>query len=459
MMPGRHGRRGPHRTAAARCGAAAVRRPAGVRFAAATAACGSAVALLLLLAGLFVLPPGAGAAGATPSGAMPAASGGRVAPVAAATAPEEDVALTVGLFPWVPRPAQVEEAVREAWARRHPDVPLEFVTWDCYASDPPASLDVFVFDAVFRERFRRLRLLHSLPARLLGDAGDFAPAAAEAAYAGGRIWGVPQYQCADMLVYRRGDRALGRAHTLSRLVATLGTGTYKGRRPPRGTGLMIDLSSAWTAGSLYVDATVDARGRYVPVPRLPLRPGAVDPCLVADLRDLRRTASLADARYVGGDGFSRARWFGRGYGRAVVTYTEGLGAMGARGRRAAIVERLPLSDRRDVPLVYVDLVSVSRVLEDGPAEELALAEELAGLVGSSEVAVAALGRWHGRAPQYVLPARLSAFAALGRHDPVYRRIRRVALAGRPHPFLLGAGSRRWFETIAPVVLRRVLAAP
>ena len=59
------------------------------------------------------------------------------------------ITLKVGLFPWVPRPHQVEDVIAAARKQRHPDVPLTFVFWDCYSSDPPTKLDVFVFDAIY----------------------------------------------------------------------------------------------------------------------------------------------------------------------------------------------------------------------------------------------------------------------------------------------------------------------
>ena len=61
--------------------------------------------------------------------------------------------LEVALFPYVPDRVRLQEAVSDVWKREHPDVSLHFADWDCYASDPDPSIDVFVFDGIYLSSF------------------------------------------------------------------------------------------------------------------------------------------------------------------------------------------------------------------------------------------------------------------------------------------------------------------
>ena len=70
--------------------------------------------------------------------------------------------LNVALFQWVPRLEQFEEVIEEEWGKPHPDVPLNFVKWDSYDTDPPATLDVFVFDGIFLTYFVQQEFLEPI---------------------------------------------------------------------------------------------------------------------------------------------------------------------------------------------------------------------------------------------------------------------------------------------------------
>ena len=51
-------------------------------------------------------------------------------------AQSEDLSLKVALFPYLADPEGFQEAVRDSWGQRHPDVELHFTDWNCYHSDP-----------------------------------------------------------------------------------------------------------------------------------------------------------------------------------------------------------------------------------------------------------------------------------------------------------------------------------
>ncbi len=64
-----------------------------------------------------------------------------------------ELMLSVALYPYVPDIKIFKTAVQSVWENLHPDVKLNFISWDCYSDDPPENLDVFVFDAIFLHDF------------------------------------------------------------------------------------------------------------------------------------------------------------------------------------------------------------------------------------------------------------------------------------------------------------------
>jgi thiamine pyridinylase len=366
--------------------------------------------------------------------------------------------LRVAIFPWVPRPRQFEAVIAAAWSQRHPDVPLRFVTWDCYSSDPREDLDVFVFDAVFLDYFRERGFLEPLAAGEIEQPADILPYAMQAARSGDTVYGVPQLGCTSLLFFRRGDRALEAARDLGDVVAALGEGTYASLKAPRGRGLLVDLSDPTADGCLYLDALVDNYGVYTPDPPLAPSPGKVDRWAVANVRTLLHMASRKGARYASPDQFARGEWFAQGRGRALIGYAENLSAMGDSGRETVALKLMPLSDRRNIPLFYADLVGVNSAIGSGATR--ALAVELANLMASEDVVTSALGPWRGDdPPQYIFPVRHSVLGTLAARYPLYRRMEELIEGTEIRPFRLGADSRHWFDEMSPTIKRQVFATP
>ena len=75
---------------------------------------------------------------------------------------EKDMTLTVAIYPYVPNSDKFKEIILSAWKQKHPDVKLNFVDWDCYSSDPPSTLDVFIFDAIYLSYFQSKGFLEPL---------------------------------------------------------------------------------------------------------------------------------------------------------------------------------------------------------------------------------------------------------------------------------------------------------
>lgn len=425
---------------------------------------------LILLMAFFALIGGAALAGGAFSHQLAAAheTAGPAATFRGAGAGSST--LTVALFPWVPRPEQVEQAVASAWQSRHPDVALRFVEWDCYDADPPSGVDVFVFDAILLRDYVERGLVQPLVDAEVEHASDLLPYALRAARGDdGALYGVPMYGCASLLFYRDGDTALERADDLGDLVKALGPARYTTVKPPRGKGLLVDLSSASMDAFFYVEALEDTYGVYTADPPLAPTAAKLDRWALAGLRDLR---VMAGAKHAGAETtgqFTRSEWFGAGRGRALIGFSESLCDMSAAARDAVRLKIVPFSDsgRGDVRLFYTDIVSLDPALTAGPRRDLAL--ELANLIASTDVMVAAVGpSADDLAPQYLFPVRRSVYDELAPRYPLYARMAELIGAApgsaatpggsaEPQPFRLGAEMDRWLDMMGPVIKKQVFA--
>lgn len=357
--------------------------------------------------------------------------------------PVTGATLKVGLYPYVPRPAQVQQAVAAAWAATEPTVSLEFNSeWDGgYDTDPVAlDLDVFVFDAIYLADYIASGVLAPLSSDAISNPADFLPyALAGVRRDAASYWAVPMYGCAAILFYRPGDVALADATTASAVEAAIRDCSYTSKLPPDQRGLMLDMSGGTTSACQYIDAVTSIDGSW-PVP-LPPDVADLNPTAIQTLRQL-----IADSSYYNATGdfapYGRAAAFGlQGVGRAVVGFTESMSAMGA-AREQVQFKVMPLGDDTEArPLFYSDVIGVRQ----GP--NAALATRLANLMGSTDVLVAAMGSSDGESPQYLMPARESVFTTLGASDPIYLRMQAMVDDANPRLFALPAGGRDWVSRL------------
>lgn len=366
--------------------------------------------------------------------------------------------LSVAVYPYVPRKQQFIDELSARWASVHPEIALEFVDWDCYDSDPPADLDVFVFDAIYLDDFVTEGHLARLDASEVEGAEDFLAYAREGVQATdgqGGWWALPQLGCADILFYREGDEALAKAEDFAAIEAALGSCTYAEDTPPEGVGLLLDASGGTTNACRYVEAGQDLAHAYTPAPALP----AADALVQANLDLLRAEiglSSLAEARKDYGQAYGRAASFDTGVGRAMVGFTESMWAM-KEHRDAVDFRVMPLDGEPGVDLFYADLVGVNARI---PANERPAALELANLMTSAAYISAVFGpSADDPSPQYLMPARTSVFDELGGTFPIYAEMRAMVEAADPHLFRLGPGARDWLEDTKSAIKAAVYADP
>ncbi len=364
--------------------------------------------------------------------------------------------LNIALYPYVPRLDEFKQAVTEAWAKVQPDVNLNYVDWDCYSQDPPKDLDVFVFDGIFLDDFASKGYLAALTPGDIEDSNDFLHYAMDDSKVHNTYYGIPQLGCANLLFYRQGDTPLAQAGTLEQVYRVLGKCANPSIPPPQGNSLLVDLSGGTTDACLYLETVQEINHKYTPDPPLPSA-DKLDKQAVTNLQSLVYMGCKEQVEYSSANSYQRAAWFGAGLGRAAIGFTESMSAMGD-ARKTAGFRLMPLANKNDVHLFYIDLVGMNAAVTDPTRKSLAL--KLANLAASSNVLVASIGPTLGYDyPQYLMPVRKSVFTALGKDDPIYQRMYELVSTSHPHMFRIGPNSKQWLSANKRAIKQTILTVP
>lgn len=249
--------------------------------------------------------------------------------------------LTVGLYPWVPRLQQFQDAISTQWAKVQPNVNLHFLTsdeWDGgYHMNPPANADVYVMDAMFLNYFNSIGSVDLLQDDEVLNKQDFFDYAIDGVKnpSGGYL-AVPMLGCANVLFYHEEDSAVASAQTISALKQTLKTCTFTSMVPPGPRGLMIDMQGASTAACRYIESEAGIQGTW-PISL----PETIDPTAMGFLRTMMDMTSFYNATKAGDNTYNRGTWYSEGYGRVFVGYTETFSAMSAQTRATTKLNRSP----------------------------------------------------------------------------------------------------------------------
>ncbi|KGS05272.1 MULTISPECIES: thiamine pyridinylase [Burkholderia] len=359
--------------------------------------------------------------------------------------------LTVALYPWVPRVDQFKSAIETEWKKVQPAVALQFVSaddWDGgYRKNPPANVDVYVYDAIFFDYFRSQNWLEPLAANEIRNIDDFLPYAIDGVKAGDRYYSIPQLGCANVLFYRKDDAALAAATTLTQVRSALKQCTFTSEIPPDKRGLMIDMSGRTTNAALYLDAAHSRTGAY-PLP-LPWSANDLNGDALASLRSLMAMSSWPNATAELPGQYDRSVWFSDGDGRAVIGYSESMSAMSEAARQNLDFKFLPLSDEPQPPLFYADVIGVNTTTHARGTR--ALAVQLANVIAASSTMVQSVGPDGSGVPQYLFSARRSVLQTLAQRYPLYRKMVTLLDARQPVMFKIDAQSRNWLASMsAPI---------
>ncbi len=376
--------------------------------------------------------------------------------------------LNVALFQWVPRLEQFEKVIEEEWGKLHPDVPLTFVKWDSYDTDPPATLDVFVFDGIFLTYFVQQGFLEPIMPTGIDQFDDLLPFVREGTRVDGRYYGIPQLACTGFFFCRGKDdqdcrTCIHSPGTLADIYKYIGNNDAPDCVVPApDSGLLMNLGGGTTCSLLYLDAVQDITGHYTANPTLPPpHPGALDPAAITNLQLVVKMTGESQGRFSATQAYQRAGWFSSNSGKALVHYSESSWRMWYLSRDALLTKIMPLGPK-PVNLLYVDIAGIKRGLKE-PKKKLAL--ELANLITGTDTMVKCLKPW-GDGPdqslQYLLPVRTSVFNVMFHLDDsgLYKKFFAVLQADNPKVYRIGAGLKKWFESgIKDVIKAAIYKSP
>lgn len=362
-----------------------------------------------------------------------------------AGAPQQDLTLTVGLYPYVPNLTQFQTVITTAWDELDTGVDLDFVKYDCYSNDPPPSLEVFVFDGIFLSYFATATSNYLRPFSTweISNFDDYLPYAIEGAQYGGEYYALPQIGCTNILFYRSGDEKMSDVNTLGDLWTALGPATYTWPEPPQGTGFMMDFSGGTTDACTYIAAYESYYNSYTTTPPTPSASN-LDQNVLANLSLMVQMAGPAQAAWVVpfDDPYQRAQWFDSGAAEAMVGFTESMSNMPDHLSTTRFKE-MPLGGNPDFSLFFVDVVGVNSNVVGTTLEDYAV--QLANLMTSTAVIVDTFSTGAPSGAQYLMPVRSSVFVQLGAVFPQYQAMYDLVLSLNPKFFRLGPTSRNWLN--------------
>lgn len=358
--------------------------------------------------------------------------------------------LNVALYGYVPDPESFKSAVEERWSAVKPNVKLNFVDWDCYDSDPPEDLDVFVFDSIFLSHFVDSGQLLPIPSNKISRKRDILKFALDGCTVDGSIYAIPQIVCTNLLYSRKDDLQLYNTNTVSQLYNIIGERESDDVIPGNNEGLLIDMSGRTTKVCMYLDALIDTNQMYTDYFELPDL-DALNIDALKNLKKLELMAGKTQANYWpdNNDAYIRAEWFKNGKGRAYIGYTEAMCKMKDYNENIDF-KMISLSDRCDIPIFYGDVVGINSSVKNTRKEKLAI--KLANIISDKDTLVKAIKpKEENEHPQYLLPARNSVYYELMIDYPIYLKLLFLVNEPNNHLFKLGPNSREWLEDAKEVI--------
>lgn len=363
--------------------------------------------------------------------------------------------LKVGLYPYVPRVKQFKQVLDKKWATLNTGIRLDIITdesvWDGGYDKNPGTIDVYVFDGLFLNKYKNAKLLEPLKANEIDPSGNLADFlsftingvknSGEETYSG-----IPMFGCTNILFYRKGS-GLENATTFNQVHNVVKTCQYTGLVPGHTPhdGMMLDMSGKTTNATYYIAAQYAMNGQY-PFPT----PKEIDGNVIHRLKTLMMMSSYLNSTNADLESYQRGFWFGQGYGTSFVGFTESMSGI-ARGNGGKLPDNfdfkpLPLWNNGETtnPIFYADIIGVN---PKGQAGDITNAKKLAALLGSTEVVEqsSAGEESSNNVPQYLLLARKSAYTALENKYPMYQKM--LAMIDNPEIklFTLSDNLFEWFN--------------
>lgn len=371
--------------------------------------------------------------------------------------------ISIALYAYVPDRSVFEKAISEAWAKKHPGIPVVFTEWDPYVGEPPEDADVFVYDASRYAILRERNLLARFPDSAIERREDFFKGALNAVSDrekdgnGQAVYGLPQMICSSFLITRKEDARFESVRTLDALEKLV----------PKANPLKAEPSSpdAVVAACVYPE---DLFYLYWHALQAFAEPAGDGSAVLSDedgegaktaIAALRRLVSLCGEAQMkaapeNASAYFRMRYLADGKAAAFIGYPESLNDV-AQAEQYRI---MPFSyGQAASPYFYINAAGVRAGLSEKRAS---LAFELAAVSTGDEVmtAVCSAPGANG-SPQYLLPGRHSTLRTLAGKWPGYARLREIVEAEEENETGIRAfrGDRR-FEALREALVPALNAA-
>lgn len=356
-----------------------------------------------------------------------------------------DEEITVAFFPYFPDSEFCQESLTAQWAALEPDVPLRFVSYNCYDDDDPGDADVLLYDAMCMTALVKNGYIRPIDLSSVAQSDGIFSSAVENAYCDGQLYGVPTFLCTNCLFYRQDDHALDEVQSIEQLYRVIGDRDTPSTKPTdEKDGLVLDLVGS--APFFYQDAIMDCTGMYVSgdPELLPPNEGAIDVLrMMDDMSGMYEMEDIDDSSVL-------IEWFREGYGRAYYGYTESLYGMEDMIDQL-VLRPISFDESGNIQLFYMDVASLGAT--DQSPEKTALCMKLINLMTSEELMMAwCLG---GDSPQYILPSRPAAYDRLAESLPVYHKLATIVENEPKYYSRFGTGIYDYGENIDQILFTLV----
>ena len=342
--------------------------------------------------------------------------------------------LHVSLYPYIPEPEAAALTLKQGFERLHPDVIVDITLNMNYYSPKPEDkgvlfeeADVHEIDVVFMRDFLAQHKLQPPGGAFSAVIKDLDPLALQAATYDGLVMAIPQWMCADFLIYRTDKINLDSAHTLADVEHAMGSAH----------GLLLNMKGDGQLGELYFTSLLAATGETPEATLAKLSPSP-DPAILSRLRRILglMPAGLGrKAAYGEVEGFY-ARQFARGTGAAFIGYSELIHealdetANGCREEDHCVtaddirVGAFPFADGKIRPTAWVDMFAIDARVK---GQTLSDARDFILYAVSRPAYRALLIPAFGQTPRYLLPAYKADFndPEILRAAPLYSRFHAI----------------------------------
>lgn len=359
--------------------------------------------------------------------------------------------LRVGLYPYVPRPEQFKKVLIEEWDALRTGIALEIIVddsvWDGGYKISPEGFDVYVFDALFLNQYRKEGFLQPLSPQDINPNGldDFFPYAIDGVKNSDNqtYSGIPLLGCTNILFYKK-SLNINSSSSFDDVKQAVKTCRYTGPVPGTGNrnGMMLDIAGSTTNGTFYIATQYAMYGQY-PLPT----PTSIDANVTQRLTELMEMSSYLNSTNGDYVPYQRGIWFGQGYGNSFVGFAEDMWGI-AQGNRKKLPDDfslmpLPLWNPGETnkPLFFADVIGVNP-----KGKNVNYAKKLAALLGSKDVVVkSTTGETEDGVPQYLLLTLKSAFDELAKSYPMYNQMKAIASNPDINIFTLSDELYEWMD--------------